>query len=69
MGVEFDLKVWSAEVQTAAQGVISPALLSMERRKWEKALAKLTTPDKCLAATAAIEQLLHNKTEVRPLTT
>lgn len=69
MDVEFDLKVWAAEVQEAAHGVINPALLSVERRKWEKILAKLTTPDKCLAATRAIGWLLRNNTEGVPLTT
>lgn len=59
MGEVFDLGVWNKAVREASCGVVSPALLPAERRKWERELAKLTTPEKCLAASAAIEVLLR----------
>lgn len=44
----FDLVEWCGAVEVAAGGVVNPALLPAERRKFERELAKLTTPEKCL---------------------
>lgn len=61
MEVSFDLVEWCKAVEVAAGGVINPALLPSERRKWERELAKLTTPEKCLLVSsmtvAVIESL------------
>lgn len=50
MEVSFDLVEWCDSMETAACGVVNPALLPQERRRWERELAKLTTPEKCILA-------------------
>lgn len=54
----FDLGKWCDAVDNAAHGVINPMLLPKDRRKWEKELAGLTTPGKCIQAMGELRELI-----------
>lgn len=63
MAPEFDLEDWCEDVATAVRCIVSPALLPQERRKWERALAKLTTPEKCLYVSETVKGLINTLRE------
>lgn len=55
-----DIGKWCDDVEKAAAGVINPALLPAERRKWERVLAELVTPGYCICVVEHIRGLIRD---------
>lgn len=59
----FDVEQWCNDVETAVNCIVNPALMPSQRRKWERALAKLTTPEKCLYVSETFKGVLNSLRE------
>lgn len=63
----FDLASWSEALLAAASGAVNPAFLPGQRRKCERELVVLTTPQNCICAVMEIKHLIAVEKNCRAL--